>query len=181
MQNWVREHWRGPVIGFVAFVIGVAVGGSGSESDEASTKAEAQVAGLQREIGEAEVKREVAEEEVADLTGELDEASEQAAKLEREAEGPRPAGASGATPASEPESEPVAEEEEKPAEAAKPPNVIGLPLPAARQVMKQAGYRVAPKNTDTAFGIVVEANYTICSQGKPRAGIVPVLAQKYGC
>jgi septal ring factor EnvC (AmiA/AmiB activator) len=178
MQNWVREHWRGPVIGLVAFVIGVGIGASGSESDEASKESEAQVAGLQRDIGKAEAKRELAEDEVAELTRELDDAAARTAQLERQPKAPA-ASASSASAKSEPEE--VAVEAEEPAEVEEPPNVIGLPLPAARQVMKQAGYKVAPKNTDTAFGIVVEANYTICSQGKPRAGIVPVLAQKYGC
>jgi uncharacterized membrane-anchored protein YhcB (DUF1043 family) len=177
MQSWIQEHWRGPVIGFVAFIVGVAIGASGSESDEGSNKAEAQVASLQREIGEAEAKREVAEDEVAELTGELDDASKRVAELGRDTES-NEAPAAESTP--EPEPEPVAQEEES-AEAEEPPNVVGLPLPAARQLMKEAGYKVAPKNTDTAFGIVVEANYTICSQGQPRGNIVPVLAQKYGC
>lgn len=176
MQNWVREHWRGMVIGFVAFVVGVAIGASGSESEETSDKADAQVAGLQREIGKAEAAREFAEAEVAELRNELDDAEARSSKASSDMERDS-ASASSASP------EPVSEEVETEAapEAKEPPNVVGLPLPAARQVMKKAGYRVAPKNTDTAFGIVVEANYTICTQGKPRAGIVPVLAQKYGC
>ena len=61
------------------------------------------------------------------------------------------------------------------------PNVVGLPLPAAEQVLKAAGFTPAVKNTDTAFGIVVRAHYTICTEGKPRGTLVPVLAQKYGC
>jgi hypothetical protein len=62
-----------------------------------------------------------------------------------------------------------------------PPNVVGLPLPAAKHLLKQAGYKTAAKNTDTTFGILVPANYTICRQGKPRGNLVVVLAQKYGC
>lgn len=62
-----------------------------------------------------------------------------------------------------------------------PPNVLGLPLPAAKRLLKEAGYKTVAKNTDTAFGIVVESNYTICNQGKPRGNLVVVLAQKYGC
>lgn len=62
-----------------------------------------------------------------------------------------------------------------------PPNVIGLPLPAARRQLKQAGYKTVAKNTDTTFGIIVPENYTICEQGKPRGKLVVVLAQKYGC
>jgi hypothetical protein len=178
MQSWMREHWRGPVIGFVAFVVGAAIGASGSESDEASSKAEAQVAGLQREIGEAEARRELVEDEVAELTEERDDALARAAQVTRETGADS---GSAINASSRPEPEEVGDEADGQSEAEEPPNVIGLPLPAARQVMKQAGYKIAPKNTDTAFGIVVEANYTICTQGKPRAGIVPVLAQKYGC
>lgn len=62
-----------------------------------------------------------------------------------------------------------------------PPNVEGLPLPAAKQELKRAGYRTAAKNTDTTFGIIDPSNYTICEQGKPRGDLVVVLAQKYGC
>lgn len=69
----------------------------------------------------------------------------------------------------------------EPEPQSEPPDVVGLPLPAARQMLKGAGYRAAAKNTDTAFGIIVESNYTICTQGEPRGDLVPVLAQKYGC
>jgi hypothetical protein len=62
-----------------------------------------------------------------------------------------------------------------------PPNVLGLPLPEARRMLKQAGYETATKNTDTTLGIIVPDNYTICRQGKPRGNLVVVLAQKYGC
>jgi hypothetical protein len=62
-----------------------------------------------------------------------------------------------------------------------PPNVLGLPLPAAKQMLEQAGYRTVAKNTDTTFGIIVPSHYTICEQGKPRGDLVVVLAQKYGC
>ena len=178
MQNWAREHWRGPVIGFVAFIVGLAIGAAGSESEEASDKADARVAALQREVGKAEAQREFAEDEIAELTEERDDALARAARGRGEAEAEDDAVVNAS---SESEPEQVAPEPEEQAEAEEPPNVIGLPLPAARQVMKKAGYRIAAKNTDTAFGIVVEANYTICTQGKPRAGIVPVLAQKYGC
>lgn len=62
-----------------------------------------------------------------------------------------------------------------------PPNVIGLPLPAAQHLLKQAGYKTVANNTDTTFGILVPENYTICRQGRPRGDLVVVLAQKYGC
>jgi len=74
----------------------------------------------------------------------------------------------------------TAEVEETP-EAAEPPNVVGLPLPAARNALEGAGYEVAPENTDTTFGIVVERNYTVCRQDPARGKVVVVLAQKYGC
>lgn len=74
---------------------------------------------------------------------------------------------------------PVAQEGS--ASKSEPPNVLGLPLPEARRMLKQAGYRTIAKNTDTTFGIIVPDNYTICNQGRPRGEIVVVLAQKYGC
>ncbi len=65
--------------------------------------------------------------------------------------------------------------------SAEPPNVVGLSLPAAEEALKEAGFKAAPRNTDTAFGIVVPSHYTICKEGAPRGKYVPVLAQKYGC
>jgi hypothetical protein len=87
-----------------------------------------------------------------------------------QAPAPQPRHVSNPTP---PSAEPEAKRE--------PPNVVGLPLPAAEQVLSQAGYKAAATNTDTAFGIVVKSNYTICTEGPPRGNFVPVLAQKYGC
>lgn len=80
--------------------------------------------------------------------------------------------------------EPAPQPEPKPARrepSGDPPNVLGLPLPAARRQLKQSGYKTAAKNTDTTFGIIDPSNYTICNQGKPRGDLVVVLAQKYGC
>ncbi len=70
---------------------------------------------------------------------------------------------------------------EHPASNEEPPNVLGLPLPAARHLLKGAGYKAIAKNTDTTFGIIVPEHYTICRQSKPRGDMVVVLAQKYGC
>ncbi|HWW67868.1 MAG TPA: PASTA domain-containing protein [Solirubrobacterales bacterium] len=84
----------------------------------------------------------------------------------------KPAASPAPEPTPEPAPEPVSEE---------PPNVVGLSLPAAEEVLSEAGFKAAPRNTDTAFGIVVPSHYTICKEGKPIAGRVPVLAQKYGC
>lgn len=80
------------------------------------------------------------------------------------------------TPQPKPASHPTA----APSQEA-PPNVVGLPLPAAKQLLSQAGYKTVAKNTDTTFGIIVPSHYTICTQSKPRGDLVVVLAQKYGC
>jgi hypothetical protein len=71
--------------------------------------------------------------------------------------------------------------EPEPEVSAQPPNVVGLPLPAAEEALEEAGFKAAPRNTDTTFGIVVPSHYTICKEGTPRGKQVPVLAQKYGC
>jgi hypothetical protein len=69
----------------------------------------------------------------------------------------------------------------QPSRAAKAPNVIGLPLDVAEELLEEAGYRAAATNTDTTFGIMVPSHYTVCTQGNPRGSLVPMLAQKYGC
>ncbi len=79
------------------------------------------------------------------------------------------------------EAAPTPTAEQASATKGEPPNVLGLPLPAAKQMLQQAGYKTLAKNTDTTFGIIVPSHYTICNQGKPRGDIVVVLAQKYGC
>jgi len=58
---------------------------------------------------------------------------------------------------------PKASAEQASAPKQEPPNVLGLPLPAAERMLK------------------VRENYSICRQGKPRGDLVVVLAQKYGC
>jgi hypothetical protein len=72
-------------------------------------------------------------------------------------------------------------ETEQPEPQGDPPDVVGLTLPAAKKALKAAGFTPDVSNTDTAFGIIVESNYTICKQSAPRGDLVPVLAQKYGC
>jgi hypothetical protein len=62
-----------------------------------------------------------------------------------------------------------------------PPDVVGLTLPAAKKELSEAGCRADVSNTDTTFGIIVESNYTVCTQDDPISGRVPILAQKYGC
>jgi uncharacterized lipoprotein YajG len=62
-----------------------------------------------------------------------------------------------------------------------PPNVEGLTLDVAEKQLKAAGFKADPRNTDTAFGIVLPQDFTVCQQDSPRGTIVPLLAQKYGC
>jgi uncharacterized protein YceK len=84
----------------------------------------------------------------------------------------QPASTSSESTAPEPPPEP---------EPSEPPNVVGLPLPAAEQLLREEGFKPAVRNTDTTFGILVPSHYTICEQDAPRGDLVPVLAQKYGC
>jgi pyruvate/2-oxoglutarate dehydrogenase complex dihydrolipoamide acyltransferase (E2) component len=81
-------------------------------------------------------------------------------------------------PAPTPEPTPAPAPEPAPQE---PPNVVGLALPDAKKLLSEAGFSTSVKNTDTTFGIIVPENYTVCTQGKPRGTLVPILAQKYGC
>lgn len=81
-------------------------------------------------------------------------------------------------PATTQEAEPAPEPEPEPKSA---PNVIGLPLPEAEEILSEAGFKTYATNTDTTFGIVIKSHYTICKESKPRADRVTVLAQKYGC
>jgi hypothetical protein len=62
-----------------------------------------------------------------------------------------------------------------------PPDVVDLTLPTAQKMLKDAGYKADVSNTDTALGIIVPENYTVCEQDDPVGNIVPILAQKYGC
>jgi hypothetical protein len=59
--------------------------------------------------------------------------------------------------------------------------VVGLALPQAKQKLQAAGCGASVSNTDTTFGIIVESNYTVCTQDDPIGNRVPILAQKYGC
>jgi hypothetical protein len=96
------------------------------------------------------------------------ETVERTTTVEVPAPEPKAKPASHSAPAPEPEPEAV-------------PDVVGLPLDVAEELFKKAGYKAAATNTDTTFGIMVPANYTICTQDDARGTIVPVLAQKYGC
>jgi len=155
-------------------LIVTACGGSGEATtvvEEATAAPDVKALELEKETAEAQAEqarieakaeKEKAKAEEDKLIRQAEEAEAREAKKEREAE-------------AEPEPEP------EPEESSAPPNVVGLPLPAAEAQLSAAGYTTAAVNTDTLFGIVNEDNYTICKQNPPRGNVVKVLAQKYGC
>lgn len=100
------------------------------------------------------------------------ETVERTTTVEVPADPPEPVAKKASKPKPAPEPEP---------ELSEPPNTVGLPLDIAEEELEAAGYRPAPENTDTAFGIVVPSNYTVCTQDPPRGKVVVMLAQKYGC
>lgn len=57
------------------------------------------------------------------------------------------------------------------------PDVKGLPLPDAKRQLKQAGYSSAV-TSDATFGVVVEQNFTVCDQDKPKGKLVPLKVSK---
>lgn len=142
----------------------VACGGASDEEAAQLRAAESQALEAERELEEVRQERAREEREVAQRA----KREAQAKKIRRERRAVQRAT----------QEEKVATEESATSE---PPDVVGLPLPAARKALKGAGYKAAPENTDTTFGIVVEDNYTVCTQDPPRGEIVVVLAQKYGC
>jgi hypothetical protein len=57
------------------------------------------------------------------------------------------------------------------------PNVKGLNLPDARAQLKLAGY--APSvTTDATFGVIIEGNFTVCSEKAPNGKLVPLKVNK---
>ncbi len=166
-MDWLKQHWQPIAIGVVAFIVGVAIGSGGGDSEISDELAEAQQELAQVE-GERAATQRLADRALSEKEVIAQEGDEEVEQIKARA---RQASAE-SEPAPEPEPEPEPQEV---------PNVVGLPLPAAKQLLEEAGYRAAATNTDTAFGIVVESNYTICTQGEPRGNLVPVLAQKYGC
>jgi len=174
MQKWWSKlpmvgKWAIGISGaIVLLVIGSAIGSSGVDSE---------VSDLEATLSSAKGELRAVEASVVKLEGQRDAALEDAAAARQETIELEDASAE-SDGGSESEAEPVAEGEAEPTE---PPNVVGLPLPQAKQMLEEAGYRTAAKNTDTTFGIIVPENYTICNQGKPRGDLVVVLAQKYGC
>lgn len=173
MENWwsrlpTAGKWA---IGIVGVIVLLAIGSAIGSND-----ADSEVSNLESKLISANAERRAIESRVTKLELQRDAALEDAAAARQEAinleRNPTESGE-----ASEGEGESVTEE----VEPAEPPNVVGLPLPQAKQMLKEAGYRTAANNTDTTFGIIVPENYTICKQGKPRGDLVVVLAQKYGC
>jgi len=162
------------VVAACLLVVPVGVSGCGtSETDQAEVEAaEQKTLEAERELEEVRKER-VREEREADEAKEAaqkkkQEEARKAKRREVRAEEDAAAEASDSAP-------------EAAEEASEPPNVVGLPLPAARKAVERAGYEIKPENTDTTFGIYDESNYTVCTQDLPRGSIVVVLAQKYGC
>jgi beta-lactam-binding protein with PASTA domain len=57
------------------------------------------------------------------------------------------------------------------------PDVRGLSLPDAEAQLKKAGYEVST-TSDATFGVIVEENYTVCSQEDPQGQLVPLEVSK---
>lgn len=168
-MDWFKRHWQPIAIGVVAFIVGVAIGGSGGDAELSDELAEAR-----QELAQAEGERDATQRLADRALAEREDTVRESAEVVEEVRAASRARRASAETAAAPEPEPEPELNEV-------PNVVGLPLPAAKQLLKQAGYRAAATNTDTTLGIIVESNYTICSQDEPRGNLVPVLAQKYGC
>jgi hypothetical protein len=60
------------------------------------------------------------------------------------------------------------------------PDVRGLSLPSAEKELKQAGYS-PDVQTDAAFGVIVESNFTVCSQEAPKGQLVPIDVSNDNC
>ena len=61
-------------------------------------------------------------------------------------------------------------------------DVRGLSLPEARKALKTDGnYRADPDPIDTAMGIYIEENFTVCKQSKPKGHLVPLKVAKRDC
>jgi uncharacterized lipoprotein YajG len=57
------------------------------------------------------------------------------------------------------------------------PDVRGLGLPDAKRRLKSSGYR-ASVHSDALFGVVIEENFTVCSQGDKNGHLVPLEVSK---
>lgn len=61
------------------------------------------------------------------------------------------------------------------------PNVIGLPLPDAREKFEAAGTEYAVESAGTLLGIVVEEHWTVCEEEGLPSGAVRILVRKDQC
>lgn len=137
----------------------VACGGSSDSPDAAPEEAQA------AKLEELRLEKETAEQEAKQAQAEAEKEVRAAKKAVAKKK---------ALSESAPEQESAPEPEEA-------PDVVGMRLPEAESTLSAAGYTTEPENTDTTFGIVVPAHYTVCEQSEPHGSVVNVLAQKYGC
>lgn len=149
------RHWFALLAVMLATVGLTACGDDNEAAPSASEQAASEDAQAAADAAEE------AQKQVDELEQEL---AQQEQEIKQEQKEPAPA------PEPEPEPEP-----------AEPPDVVGLTLPAAKQLLKEAGYKANVSNTDAAFGILIPQNYTVCEQSPPRGDLVPILAQKDGC
>jgi len=142
----------------------LAAGCGDSTSDDAAEQAAAAAKATQQQVSKLENQ---IQQQAAALRQQKRRASRQARRAARQA-------------ASTVKKQVVVDSAEA-SEPSGPPDVVGLTLTTAEQLLQQAGYQVDADNTDTMFGIMDTDNYTVCTQDDARGTIVPVLAQKYGC
>ena len=57
------------------------------------------------------------------------------------------------------------------------PDVRGLALPDANERLEDAGLS-SSVTSDALFGVIVEANYTVCDQDQPNGDLVPLRVSK---
>jgi hypothetical protein len=57
------------------------------------------------------------------------------------------------------------------------PEVRGLTLPAAEQLLRQKGY-TADVHTNALFGVIIPQHFYVCSESAPQGKLVVVDAEK---
>lgn len=167
-------------------VLGLALLAGCGSSDETTSAAETSAPAeatasseVEDKLKEVEAEKALAEEEAKTVELKAKIEASEAKAAAKKAKAAKQAQEAKAAKAAKAEAKEEVQAEE--AESAEPPNVVGLPLPAATSMMKEAGFKILPENTDTLLGIVDPSNYTVCTQDPPRGNNVVVLAQKYGC
>lgn len=155
--------------------IGAAACGEGDSSNSGSEP------DVSEEAAAAEAAAEDAQDQVAALEQRLEQQEQQAQQQARAARQQARQARADARQAREQARQARQQEAQEAAEPAAVPDVVGLTLPTAQQLLRQAGYKAEVSNTDTTFGILNPANYTVCTQDEPIGNFVPILAQKYGC